>query len=111
MRFLRSAALAMVVVVSAAWTTPTAPSPEAVTPKTVTLSVPGMTCATCPITIKAALKKVPGVTDVTVSYKTLEAVVTFDDARTNTDALIKATTDAGYPSTVKPAKPARDGSR
>lgn len=107
MRFLRSAALALVVLVTAAWSTP----------KTITLSIPGMTCATCPITIKAALKKVPGVTDVTVSYEKLEAVVTFDDARTNTDALIKATTDAGYPSTVKPAtpatpaKPVRDGSQ
>ena len=26
--------------------------------KTVTLSVPGMTCATCPITVKKALSKV-----------------------------------------------------
>lgn len=95
MNALRSAALALMVVVTAAW----------VTPKTVTLSIPGMTCATCPITIKAALKKVPGVTDVEVSYETLEAVVTFDDAKTNTAALIKATTDAGYPSTVKPVKP------
>lgn len=111
MRVLGSAALAMVVMLSAAWTTPNALASETTTPKTVTLSIPGMTCATCPITIKAALKKVPGVTEVTVSYKTLEAVVTYDDARTNTDALIKATTDAGYPSTVKPVKPATDGSR
>jgi len=30
--------------------------------KTVTLDVPGMTCKFCPITIRKALKKVPGVT-------------------------------------------------
>jgi mercuric ion binding protein len=30
-----------------------------------------------------------------------EAVVTFDDAKTNVGALTKATADAGYPSTVK----------
>jgi mercuric ion binding protein len=30
-----------------------------------------------------------------------EAVVTFDDAKTSAAALIKATTDAGYPSAVK----------
>lgn len=101
MRFLRSAAIGLMVLMTAAW----------VTPKTITLSVPGMTCATCPITIKAALRKVPGVTEVTVSYEKLEAVVTFDDAKTNSDALIKATTDAGYPSTVKPARPAGNGSR
>ena len=29
--------------------------------KTVTLSVPSMTCATCPITVKKALTKVEGV--------------------------------------------------
>ena len=43
--------------------------------KTVTLAVSGMTCATCPITVKKAL--------------TIEA-------------LTKATTDAGYPSTATP---------
>lgn len=70
-------------------------------PKTVTLAVPGMTCALCPITIKVALKKVSGVSDVDVSYEKKQAVVTFDDAKTTVDALIKATGDAGYPSTVK----------
>ena len=29
--------------------------------QTVTLSVPGMTCAACPITVKKALSKVEGV--------------------------------------------------
>ena len=70
-------------------------------PKTITLSVPGMTCATCPITITKALTMVKGVTRVDVSYEKLEAVVTYDDAKTTVEALMKATTDAGYPSTVK----------
>ena len=68
-------------------------------PQTVTLSVPGMTCAACPITVKAALNKVDGVSQVDVSYADLEAVVTFDDARTSVEALTEATTNAGYPST------------
>ena len=72
-------------------------------PKTVTLLVPGMTCATCPITVKRALAKVAGVTKIEVSYERREAVVTFDDARTSLPALIEATTKAGYPSTEKPA--------
>ena len=50
--------------------------------KTVTLSVPGMTCAACPITIKKALTEVDGVTDAEVSFEKKEAVVTFDDAKT-----------------------------
>ena len=42
-----------------------------------------------------------GVTKVDVDLDKLEAVVTFDDAKTTVTALTKATTDAGYPSTVK----------
>jgi periplasmic mercuric ion binding protein len=66
--------------------------------KTVTLSVPGMTCAACPITIKKALTDVDGVTDAEVSFDKKEAVVTFDDTKTDVSTLIEATTDAGYPS-------------
>ena len=69
--------------------------------KTVTLSVPGMTCAACPITVKKALTKVDGVQKAEVNYEKREAVVTFDDAKTNADALTKATANAGYPSSIK----------
>ena len=69
--------------------------------QTVTLSVPGMTCAACPITVKKALFKVDGVQEVNVSYKKLEAVVTFDDAKTTVETLTKATENAGYPASVK----------
>lgn len=70
------------------------------TMKTVTLSVPGMNCATCPITVKKALGKVDGVTKTEVNLEKRSAVVTFDDMRTNLDALTRATGDAGYPSTL-----------
>ena len=76
-------------------------SPAWAASKTVTLSVPGMFCATCPITVKKALTTVAGVTQVTVDLEKKQAVVTFDDAKTNAVALTKATTNAGYPSTVK----------
>ena len=66
--------------------------------KTATLNVPGMTCPACPITIKKALNKVSGVSKVEVSYEKKEARVTFDDQKTDTKALVKATTDAGFPS-------------
>ena len=49
--------------------------------KTVTLSVPGMTCAACPITIKKALTEVDGATEAEVSFDKKEAVVTFGDLR------------------------------
>ncbi len=69
--------------------------------QTVTLSVPGMTCSACPITVKKAISKVEGVSKVDVSFEPREAVVTFDDAKTSVQKLTKATEDAGYPSSVK----------
>ena len=69
--------------------------------RTVALAIPGMTCAACPITLKIALKRVTGVTAATVNFEQRQAVVTFDDAKTDVEALLRATGDAGYPSTVK----------
>jgi periplasmic mercuric ion binding protein len=69
--------------------------------KTVTLAVQHMTCAACPGTVKASLQRVPGVTKVVVSAEDKTAVVTFDDSKAKVDALVKATTDAGYPSAPK----------
>ena len=67
-------------------------------PQTVTLNVSGMTCPACPITVKKALEKVAGVSKVEVRFEKKQVLVTFDDSKTNTDALVKATTNAGYPS-------------
>lgn len=69
--------------------------------QTVTLSVPGMICAACPLTVKQALNKVEGVNKTEVRFEKRQAVVSFDDAKTNVQALTKATADAGYPSTAK----------
>jgi mercuric ion binding protein len=70
--------------------------------RTVTLSVPGMTCELCPITVSKALKRIGGVEKVTANLGRKEAVVTFDDARTSAEALREATAKAGYPSTLAP---------
>jgi mercuric ion binding protein len=71
------------------------------TTKTVTLDVATMNCVTCPYTVKLSLKKVEGVSEAAVDFDSKEAVVTFDDEKTTVDALIQATADAGYPSTLK----------
>lgn len=91
MRTLLSVAAALILLASPAWAAP----------KTVTLAIPGMTCSACPITVKKALTKVTGVSKVDVDLDKLQAVVTFDDAKTTVAALTKATADAGYPSTEK----------
>lgn len=69
--------------------------------KTATLDVTNMDCAVCPITVRKALEKVPGVDTAKVDFKTKRAVVVFDPAQTTPEALTKATTDAGFPSSVK----------
>lgn len=69
--------------------------------QTVALNIPTMDCATCPITIKTALSKVPGVSKVKVSYARREAVIVFDDDKASVADLKKATEDVGYPGLVK----------
>ncbi len=73
----------------------------AAAPQTVVLDVPGMTCQFCPITIRKALEKVDGVIEAKVVFENKTATVTFDPDKTNVEALIKATTNAGYPATLK----------
>jgi mercuric ion binding protein len=75
--------------------------PTAAAQRTVVLSVPGMNCAACPITVRKALEKVAGVQKVTATLEPPEAVVTFDDAKTSVDRLTETTKGAGYPSSVK----------
>ncbi len=87
-RDLLAAVILQLVLVASAWASP----------QTVTLNVSGMTCPACPITVKKALEKVAGVSKVEVRFEKKQVLVTFDDAKTNTDALVKATTNAGYPS-------------
>jgi periplasmic mercuric ion binding protein len=94
-RNLLAAVIAPLALVASAWASP----------QTVTLNVSGMTCPACPITVKKALEKVAGVSKVEVLFEKKQVLVTFDDARTNTDALVKATTNAGYPS--QPEKAAK----
>lgn len=60
-----------------------------------------MDCATCPITVRNALERVPGVESAKVEFKTKLAIVAFDPTKAKPEALVKATTEAGYPSTVK----------
>ena len=74
-------------------------------PQTATFSVPTMSCASCPVTIKAALTKVPGVASIKSDLAKRQTTVVYDDAKTNLAALSKATADAGFPSSpLKAAK-------
>ncbi len=73
----------------------------AATPKTVTLDVKNMTCAVCPITVRKSLEKVSGVSAVKVDFAKKTAMVTYDPEKTRPEALTRATTNAGFPSTIE----------
>jgi mercuric ion binding protein len=76
-------------------------TPLSAASRTVTLSVAGMTCAACPITVKKAIARVGGVSKVEVNYEKREAIVTFDDAKATVEVIAKASADAGYPAQEK----------
>ena len=59
------------------------------------LQIVGMRCASCSGRLEKALNQLPDVTAV-VNLATEKASVTFDPARTNVDALIKAVRDTGF---------------
>lgn len=73
----------------------------AATPQTAVLDVQNMTCNLCPVTVKKSLEQVPGVSQAHIDFEKKTATVTFDADKTTATALIKATTDAGYPSTAR----------
>ena len=70
-------------------------------PQTAVLDVQNMTCGLCPVTVKKSLEKVPGVSQARVDFDKKTATVTFDADKASVAALTKATTDAGFPSTVR----------
>ena len=69
--------------------------------QTVALEVSGMTCASCPYMVRQTLADVNGVTAVEVSFAEKSAVVTFDDCMTEVAALTLATSNMGFPSSLK----------
>lgn len=64
--------------------------------QTVTFSVPGMTCASCPFIVESAMSGVEGVIQVSADADTRTAVVVFDDAKANAEDIAFASTAAGY---------------
>ena len=63
--------------------------------ESVSLSISGMTCASCVTRVEKALKKVPGVSDASVNLATEKAQVSFVGA-VPVEALIEAVKKAGY---------------
>ncbi|MBN8614547.1 MAG: heavy-metal-associated domain-containing protein [Deltaproteobacteria bacterium] len=67
----------------------------------VTLHVEGMHCATCPIAVRVAVSRLPGVREVTVSLEQARAVVAYDPAQVTPARIVQAIEEAGYHARVE----------
>lgn len=74
---------------------------SAAEPARVVMDVPSMNCSLCPISVKKALERVPGVIEAKADLATKTAEAKYDPDRTSPDALAKAVSDAGFPATPK----------
>ncbi|MBP32670.1 cation transporter [Methylobacterium sp.] len=77
-------------------------------PRTATLEVQNVSCAACAPIVKRTLGRLPGVTQVAVIEHggVATATVTFDDDKVTAQALSEATSNAGYPSSVREVRSA-----
>jgi len=64
--------------------------------KSVTIQCSGMTCTGCENSVKNKVKKVSGVKEVIADYKTNTVKATYDEKKTNLDAIKDAISDAGF---------------
>lgn len=72
--------------------------------RTITLKVPGMTCPSCPVTLRTALDRIHGVHVQTSDLKFRTVTILVTDDRVSNGELTKATADVGFPSTVLQSK-------
>ena len=72
--------------------------------ESVVLSVPGMKCPACPVTVMVAIKRVEGVKSVNADFENKLAEVSYDDRLTNISNIQEAAENVGFPSQVIRAK-------
>ena len=72
------------------------PAQTAPAVSTVTLTVEGMTCASCSVAVRTALRRLEGVQDARVSVEEKRAVVDYDAARVTPQRMVEAINRLGY---------------
>ncbi len=72
-------------------------NPDQITQK---FKVSNMTCATCPLTVRAAMRRLDGVISVAVDLETEIATVVFDPVIVRAEDIASASTNVGFPATV-----------
>ncbi|GAB4450860.1 MAG: hypothetical protein Fur0028_06410 [Bacteroidales bacterium] len=69
--------------------------------QTVEFSISGMTCASCEEHVNHEVNKLPGIIKSTVSYENENAILEFDNSKTNIAEIEKAINGTGYSVTGK----------
>jgi mercuric ion binding protein len=82
----------------------TASSVATAAEQTIKLSVPDMTCVSCPYMVKQAISAVDGIKAVKATMEDRSATVTYDDTVTSIEVIQQATADIGYPSSLYAVK-------
>jgi copper chaperone CopZ len=72
--------------------------------KTVTIKVEGMKCAKCSSSVSKALKATEGVEDATVRSDKGEAVIKYDDQKTNETKLREVINSTGFKAVAEPGQ-------
>ena len=72
--------------------------------QTVTMHVSGMTCGTCPISVRHRALQLKGVHAAAADLDTATATVTYEDSEQSPQAIARAITKLGYPATIRKAK-------
>ncbi len=67
-------------------------------------NVKGMTCATCSLTLKAAVKKLKGIENISASVDQAEATVSYDQSKTTKNEILGQINSTGYEATEKQCK-------
>lgn len=78
---------------------PTQTSPAV---SSVTLTVEGMTCASCSVAVRTALKRLDGVQDARVSVEEKRAVVDYEPAKVTPQQMVDAVNRLGYRASLAP---------
>ena len=72
--------------------------------QTVEFTISGMTCASCEEHVNHEVNKLPGIIKSTASYENENAIVEFDNSKTNISEIEKAINGTGYSVTDKKEK-------
>lgn len=62
----------------------------------ISIQVKGMSCFTCEVTVRTAIKKLPGVSEAKASARDERVIVTYDPQKVSLDELLHAINKTGY---------------